>query len=77
MQRTLTTTAEEDAAIAWRAAQLGVSEAQIIAKFSTDALRSLVAAYRDDEGSRIYDAFKAASAAERAAVKAVLGLDAK
>lgn len=77
MQRTLTTTAEEDAAIAWRAAQLGVSEAQIIAKFSSDALRSLVAAFRDDEGSRIYEAFKSATTSERAAVKAALGLDAK
>jgi hypothetical protein len=75
--RTFDTTAEQDAAIAWRAAQLGVPEAAIVGRFASEALTGLVAAYLDAEGARVYEAFKQAPADQQAAAKAALGLDGK
>ena len=77
MIRTFLTTAEQDAAIAWKAAQSGISEDLIIAGFATKAVADVVAAYRDAEGSRVYDAYKTATAEQQDAVKVALGLDAK
>ena len=72
MTRTFLTTASQDAAIAWKAAQQGTSEATIIASFAEKALADVVAAYLDSEGSRVYELFKKASAAQQAEVIATL-----
>lgn len=80
MIRTFTTSAEQDAAIAWRVAQLEASgtpatEDALIAQFAQLALSDLVKTYRDTEGARVYAAFQSATADERAAAKAALKLD--
>ncbi len=79
MERTFTTTDEQDAAIAWRIEQLKaqgvkVTEAQLIAQFATKALTDLVAAFSDDEASKVFTAFKDASLGDRVAAKKALNL---
>ncbi len=78
--RTFTTSAEQDAAIAWDVAQRAlqgqrITEAQLIAQFAATALDSLVAKYRDAEASKIYAAFKDASVDDRAKAKAALSVE--
>ncbi len=77
--RTFTTSAEQDAAIAWDVAQLTaqgqrVTEAQLIAQFAATALDGLVARYRDAEAAKVYAAFKDASVDDRAKAKAALNV---
>jgi hypothetical protein len=72
MTRTFITTAEQDAALAWKATQAGVTEAAIIAEFAAKALADTVKAYLDSEGARVYELFKKASAAQQAEVIATL-----
>ena len=72
MTRTFITTAEQDAALAWKATQAGVTEAAIIAEFAAKALADTVKAYLDSEGSRVYELFKTATPAKQAAVIAAL-----
>lgn len=78
MKRTFDSTPEQDAAIAWRVVQLSkvtpITEDELVAQFATHALADLVAAYRDAEASRMYDAFKAATIGQQAQAKAALGL---
>lgn len=77
MQRRFLTTDEQDAAIAWDAARQNVTEAAIIATFADAALRALVNAYRDAEAARVFEKFRTASPAEKAAAMAALNLDGK
>lgn len=72
MTRTFITTPEQDAALAFRAKQLGISESEIIAQFAASALSEAVAAYLDSEGSRVYELFKKASVQQQAEVIATL-----
>lgn len=78
--RSFITTAEQDAAIAWRVAQLNaqgerITEGQLIAGFAGAALVSLVNDYRDAEASKVFEAFKAAPLEDRATVKGTLKID--
>ena len=75
MKREFTTTAEEDAALAWLAAVRHISEDEIIAGFAAHAVNGIVLAYRDAEASRVDQAFKAAPLDDRAAAKAALKMD--
>lgn len=75
MTRTFQTSADEDAAIAWKVALVGITEDQLIAQFASAALADLVSAYKDAEAARIYEAVKVASAETLATVKTTLGLD--
>ncbi len=79
MERIVTTTDEQDAALAWRVAQLQANgekatESQLIARFANAALGELVAAFRDSEAARVFDAFKGASLDDRKSVKEALNL---
>lgn len=79
VRRSFDTTAEQDAAIAWRVAQLQaddpeITEATLIASFLHAALQGLVTGYRDFEGSRVYLAYTAATVEAQDAVKAALKL---
>ena len=76
MTRTFITTVEQDAALAWRAAQLGISEDALMVRALADPLKAVVAAYRDSEGARVYDAYTRATPAQRDAAKTALGLNA-
>ena len=75
MKRTFETTAEQDAAIAWRVAQLKITEAELIDRFVSGGLVGVVAAYKDAEAASIYDAAKNATPEQRAEAKAALGLN--
>lgn len=77
MRRTFDTTAEQDAAIAWRVAQIDppITEDVLIAGFVQGALATLVKDYRDHEASRVFEAYKVATVAEQAAAKAALRLE--
>lgn len=72
--RTLITTTKQDAAIAWRAAQLRMTEDQLIATFSSVALEDLVRAYEQAEAARVFEAYKLATTSAQAAAKTALGL---
>lgn len=74
MKRTFVTTDEQDAALAWKAKILGISEDEIIATFAAEALQGAVDAYLDAAGSQVYEAFRNASASEKAAVLSTLRL---
>ncbi len=79
MIRVFTTTDEQDAAITWRVEQMRVhgeriTEDQLIAQFATTALTGIVAAFKDDEATRVFVAFKDASLDDRKAVKETLNL---
>lgn len=75
MTRTFETTDEQDAALAWRVAELkadGVTEDSLIAAFADAALAELVATFRRTEADRVADAFQSATLDQRLRVKAVL-----
>lgn len=76
MKRTFVTSAEEDAALAWRVAKEAITEDAFIARVIGASLVELVATYREDEAQRIYAAYKAAPLADRSVVKVALKLDA-
>lgn len=80
MQRTITTTADEDAAIAWHVAQMAlttkdpITEAAFIAAAAHEALHPLVVAYVEYESRLIGDAAKTGTVAQRTAAKTALGV---
>lgn len=79
-----TTTADEDAAIAWATARGNASRAaqglptKTAAEYFADLVRSALASYAtqraEADAAKVADAYKAADAAKQASVKTTLGV---
>jgi len=74
MTRTFMTSADQDAAIAWKAKAKGVSEDTLIQLSMVEPLDRVVREWTESQGSAVFDAFQKASLADRDAVLKRLGL---